>query len=125
MTGYNIEKDLIILSSSKEDQFSEGHERFNLTVSLRMHEFLTAVIHVAREDNECSPCALLSMTSTLMGNIFLAFETAKEDHSGNLSKLFHDMVDHTEATAKEHRKDMEDFDKAENKLDTVYAARKS
>ena len=125
MTGFHIEKDLIILSSSEEEHPSENHEKFNLSVSLRMHEFLTEVINFSREKDECAPCALLSMTSTLMGNIFLAFETAKDDSSGDISKLFHDMVEHTEKAAKEHRKNMEDFAYAENKLDVIYAARRS
>ena len=115
---------LLILSLSDEGGTSKLHDDFAEMSAVKLLKFMNYVIEITKETNTCAPCALLSMTSTLMGNIFLLFEAQKTDSSGDLSELFHDMVDHSRISADKHRKSEENANYAENKLDSVYSLRK-
>ena len=123
MSNSHSIRDLIILSSSKGENISEAHDQFSLRVAVHLHEIIQTVVRSAHKSDACAPCALMSMTATLMGNIFLAFETETGNPDASIANMFHEMVEHAMETAKEHRKIMNDFDDAESKLAKIYVSR--
>ncbi len=114
-------KDLIVLCSS-EDELSDFHEEFIKRAACKVHDYMDFIVEVSKTSRACAPCALLSMTSTLMANMFVLFEPASESGEG-LLEVLHGMVENAKEAAKIHMDAEADIDSAENKLAEIYISR--
>ncbi|MCH7911101.1 MAG: hypothetical protein IIB38_15995 [Candidatus Hydrogenedentes bacterium] len=92
-------KDLIVLSAPEHGDKSEFHEEFTKTAAIKVHDYMGFILDLASRSRACAPCAILSMISTLMANMFVLFE-AKSGSGDCLSEILHDMVDHAKKIAK-------------------------
>jgi len=116
---------LLILNISKVCEGSESHNDFAAEAAAEMLCHIHYTVDRAYGDNNCVPCALLSMTATLMGNIFLLYEDRTKNSPESLTKVLNDMVDLAKSSAAHHLRIEEQVSKAETKLDVIYSARKS
>ena len=114
-------KDLIVLCSS-EDELSDFHEDFIKSAACKVHGYMEFIVDLAKTSNGCAPCALLSMTSTLMANMFVLFEPESESGEG-LLEVLHGMVENAKEAAKTHMDAEADIDSAEDKLAEIYISR--
>ncbi len=115
-------KDLIVLCASEGEDLTDFHEAFIKTAACKVHDYMKFVVDLSEDTDACAPCALLSMTSTLMANMFVLFEehaTGGED----LLEVLHGMVEHAKEAAEIHMKAEEGIDSAENKLAEIYVSR--
>ena len=115
-------KDLIVLCASEEDDLSEFHEEFIKTAAIKVHGYMEFIVEMSKISNGCAPCALLSMTSTLMANMFVLFEEHAKDGEG-LLEVLHGMVEHAKEAAETHMKSEAGIDDAENRLAEIYVLR--
>ena len=115
-------KDLIVLCASGDEDLSDFHEAFSKTASIKVHDYMKFIVDLAKSSDACAPCALLSMTSTLMANMFVLFEQQEKAGEG-LLEVLHGMVEHAKEAAETHIRAEEDIDNAENRLAEVYVLR--
>ena len=115
---------LVILNISKVCEGSKSHNEFSEFAAAGMLAYMQYIADMAENSDDCVPCSLLSMTSTLISNIFLLYEDRTNNSPESLTEVFINMVEAAKKTAEEHKKKVEQASKAENKLNGIYSARK-
>ena len=115
-------KDLLISVAHEEGGEDDFHIPFCEFAAQEQHRLLVHISKMASMVDTCNACALFSMVSTLVGNIFMMLEPDGENN-GKLSDAIKDLIDKAEASSLVHMMEEAKVDIAESKLDKIYSGR--